>query len=291
MSRSETRRAILAYLQSHGPITDPQGHATGVLKAAISDTSAPMAFTQLVASLARSGAITRQVRGKRTYAIAVPAEASGQSAAADSAGPTVPKGTTGPTVPAEAADRGTTLAGTTGPTVPAEAADRGTPAVRVLPGGGTAESGTEPTASATGSAPGRRRPRQEHAAGGVDAAGFDDEADAVAAALLARVTKLLTSDSRPAGWARRRIDKLETQVAELERALARAQAEARTVAEQRDELQLRLERAEQNLVVVTSRLERDRPDAKRSAGGRLGPAERALLRELRGGDSRSEQVG
>lgn len=272
MSRSETRRAILAYLQSHGPITDPQGHATGVLKAAISDTSAPMAFTQLVASLARSGAITRQVRGKRTYAIAVPAEASGQSAAADSAGPTVPKGTTGPTVPAEAADRGT-------------------PAVRVLPGGGTAESGTEPTASATGSAPGRRRPRQEHAAGGVDAAGFDDEADAVAAALLARVTKLLTSDSRPAGWARRRIDKLETQVAELERALARAQAEARTVAEQRDELQLRLERAEQNLVVVTSRLERDRPDAKRSAGGRLGPAERALLRELRGGDSRSEQVG
>ena len=262
MSRSESRQAILAYLQSHGPVTDPQGHATGVLKAAVGDTSAPMAFTQLIASLARSGTITRQVRGKRTYAIAVPAEVTGHGAAGGSAGPAAP----------------------------GEGDGREAPAVRVLPGGGTTDGAAEPTASATGNVPDRRRALQEHLNGGADGVGFDDEVDAVAAALLARVTTLLTSDSRPTGWARRRMDKLETKVTELERALARAQAETRAVAEQRDELQLRLERAEQNLAVVTSRLERNRPDAKRSAGGRLGPAEQALLRELRGGDSHSEQV-
>jgi hypothetical protein len=70
MSRDRTARTrIRQFLASSGPIVDPSGYATGVLKDAIGYSGSSVAFIQLIASMDRDGEIERDIRGKRTYRI------------------------------------------------------------------------------------------------------------------------------------------------------------------------------------------------------------------------------
>jgi hypothetical protein len=70
MARDRTARArIRQYLGSAGPVEDPSGHATGLLKEAISYSGSGVAFIQLVTAMERAGEIRRTIRGKRTYGI------------------------------------------------------------------------------------------------------------------------------------------------------------------------------------------------------------------------------
>jgi hypothetical protein len=68
--RDRTARSrIREYLAEHGPIVDPSGRATAVLKDAIGYEGSPVAFIQLVTAMDKSKEIERQIRGKRTYQI------------------------------------------------------------------------------------------------------------------------------------------------------------------------------------------------------------------------------
>lgn len=70
MSRDRTARTrIRQFLASSGPIVDPSGYATGVLKDVIGYTGSSVAFIQLIAAMDRDGEIEREIRGKRTYRI------------------------------------------------------------------------------------------------------------------------------------------------------------------------------------------------------------------------------
>jgi hypothetical protein len=246
MAKSQNRQAIVAYLQSHGSVEDPSGHATAQLKAALGNTATPTAFTQLIASLERNGTIRRTVRGKRTYRI-------------DLANPTTGAQGTTPGLRSSPTPRASRVtAGDTSAPIPPKA----TKSARLVPATVLADSPDHQIFDA------------------------DVDADEIAAALLARVTKLLTAPADTAGsWAKRRIAKLESQVSEFEKALARANSQVRTISEERDDLRSRLEQAEANLTILTSRSERPVTDAGRSRR-RLGPDEQALLRELRSSRSR-----
>jgi hypothetical protein len=71
MSRDRTARTrIRQFLSTSGPVVDPSGYATGVLKDAIGYTGSGVAFIQLIAAMDRDNEITREIRGKRTYRIA-----------------------------------------------------------------------------------------------------------------------------------------------------------------------------------------------------------------------------
>jgi hypothetical protein len=95
MSRDRTARTrIRQYLRTHGAVEDPIGYATSALRDAIEYQGTEVAFIQLIAAMDRDGEITREIRGKRTYRIAlgnaevavpetprpVPAESSAQGA-------------------------------------------------------------------------------------------------------------------------------------------------------------------------------------------------------------------
>jgi hypothetical protein len=68
--RDRTARSrIREYLAEHGPIVDPSGRATAVLKDAIGYEGSPVAFIQLVTAMDKSSEIQREIRGKRTYRI------------------------------------------------------------------------------------------------------------------------------------------------------------------------------------------------------------------------------
>ena len=70
MSRDRTARTrIRQFLAGSGPIVDPSGYATGVLKDAIGYSGSSVAFIQLIAAMDRDGEIEREIRGKRTYKI------------------------------------------------------------------------------------------------------------------------------------------------------------------------------------------------------------------------------
>jgi hypothetical protein len=70
MSRDRTARTrIHQYLRTHGPVDDPTGYATSVLKDATEYAGTAVAFIQLIAAMDRDGEIAREVRGKRTYRI------------------------------------------------------------------------------------------------------------------------------------------------------------------------------------------------------------------------------
>lgn len=272
MSTSRNRETVMDYLRAHGPVTDPGGHATAVLKAAVAESASPMAFTQLIAALARSGHIVREVRGKRTFRIAAAQDSVARHEGADQ------EGGTGTPVP-DRDDTGRVLTSVRAP--------RSSRAPRT--------SRTPRTASTIeGDATSSNHADGTTLAGGATGAPADSsvDADEVAAALLAQVTRLLTdpNTNQAAGWMRRRVSKLESQVTELEQALAKARAEARQLAEQRDELQARVDRAEQNLTVLSQRLDQPRPSQSR-AQRRLGPAEQALLHQLQSQRQRPEHVG
>lgn len=70
--QSRLRQEIIEYLSTNGPVADPSGRATGVLKDAVGYTGSQAGFIQLIASMAKSGTIEREVRGKRTYEVRVP---------------------------------------------------------------------------------------------------------------------------------------------------------------------------------------------------------------------------
>ncbi|GEM_PF-4577294 len=106
----------------------------------------------------------------------------------------------------------------------------------------------------------------------------------LAATLLARVVETITAGAAQGStesdsWARRRIERLERQNAELERTLARTKAEARALAEERDALKSQLEHTAGNLALLTDRMQ-SRPTHDVLAK-RLGSDEQALLRQLR----------
>jgi len=63
------RNRILEYLRQNGSIEDSSGKATAVLKQAIGYEGTDAGFTQVVAAMAKSGLLDRQIKGKRTYRI------------------------------------------------------------------------------------------------------------------------------------------------------------------------------------------------------------------------------
>ncbi len=108
--------------------------------------------------------------------------------------------------------------------------------------------------------------------------------DELAAALLARVTRILSTPSdasEGASWARRRLDQLETRNTALQRDVARAKADLEAAVIERDSLRGQLEAAQHNLALLTERLEEPRHPQGRAAE-RLGTDERTLLYQLRG---------
>jgi hypothetical protein len=70
MSRDRTARTrIRQYLAASGPIVDPSGYATSLLKDAVGYSGSSVAFIQLIAAMDREGEIEREIVGKRTYKI------------------------------------------------------------------------------------------------------------------------------------------------------------------------------------------------------------------------------
>jgi hypothetical protein len=65
------RDLVLACLRAVGEITDPDGRASAALAEATGYSGSSMAFAQLLSGMERSGMIEREVRGKRTYRIAL----------------------------------------------------------------------------------------------------------------------------------------------------------------------------------------------------------------------------
>lgn len=255
------RNRIAAYLSNNGPIDDPDGRATALLKDAVGYSGTSLGFVQLISSMEKAGHISRDVRGKRTYRIAsvsapgsVPAPAAGYHPIAAQTGD-------GDGAPRVAIDLRSE----------AHAPD-------------AAES--HPRRGETG-VPG-------DGVGGHPQVG-DIDYDRLAAALLAQVTKAVTARTDPAqptASVRRRLDQLAARNTELEREAARARAERDAVAAERDELRSQLEAASHNLNLLTERLGTPRRP-QGGAADRLGSEERALLYRLseRSADSRREAVG
>lgn len=63
------RTRIRQVLQQVGSIEDPSGRATSLLMDAIGYQGSKVAFIQLIAAMDRDGQISREIEGKRTYAI------------------------------------------------------------------------------------------------------------------------------------------------------------------------------------------------------------------------------
>jgi len=125
--------------------------------------------------------------------------------------------------------------------------------------------------------------RADHSRSASDDAEMDY--DKVASALLVQVVQTLTQRGRGqdsgGSWARRRIERFEKRINDLEHDLLQARAESRTLSAERDELRLQLEHSEGNLAVLTERLSTGKPrDGQLSK--LLRTDERALLDQLRG---------
>jgi chromosome segregation ATPase len=204
MSQSQTRQQVAEYLTQHGPLEDAKGRATAKLMEALGYEGPVANFAQLISNMDRSGQLTREVRGKRTYRIA--AATSDLAASVD--------------------DR----------------ADE------------------------------------------VETAEMDY--DKVASALLIQVVQNLTKAPRrgenDGSWSRRRMQRLERRVDELERELSQSKAESKILGAERDELRLRLEHSEGNLALLTERLATSKP-REGHLSKLLDADERALLHQLRGG--------
>lgn len=125
----------------------------------------------------------------------------------------------------------------------------------------------------------------------------DIDYDELAFTLLARVAQILSTSqgsADPAAWAQRRIRNLEGRLDDLQQEVARAKAEAKANADERDELREQLDAASRNLDLLTDRLETPKR-GRGPAAGRLGSAEQALLYDLRSSQrssgSRSGRAG
>jgi hypothetical protein len=71
----QVRTRIAEYLANHGPVADPQGRATAVVKQAVGYKGTDAGFTQLIAAMAKAELLTRHIRGRRTYRISGVAKA------------------------------------------------------------------------------------------------------------------------------------------------------------------------------------------------------------------------
>jgi hypothetical protein len=69
------RQRVVDYLIEHGPVEDASGRATSQLKEAVGYGGGDAGFIRIVSLMAEAGEVVREVRGKRTYRIAVSAEA------------------------------------------------------------------------------------------------------------------------------------------------------------------------------------------------------------------------
>lgn len=125
----------------------------------------------------------------------------------------------------------------------------------------------------------------------------DIDYDELAFTLLTRVAQILSTSqgsADPAAWAQRRIRNLEGRLDDLQQEVARAKAEAKANADERDELREQLDAASRNLDLLTDRLETPKR-GRGPAAGRLGSAEQALLYDLRSSQrssgSRSGRAG
>src|SRR5450755_4319357 len=76
-----TRDRVMSHLAASGEIRDATGMASTALAEAIGYPGSSVAFAQLLSGMERSGLIEREVRGKRTYRIAL---GSGQALAVGS---------------------------------------------------------------------------------------------------------------------------------------------------------------------------------------------------------------
>ena len=76
MPRDTTvRQRVVDYLIEHGPVADSSGRATSQLKEAVGYSGGDAGFIRIVSLMAEAGEVVREVRGKRTYRIAVSADA------------------------------------------------------------------------------------------------------------------------------------------------------------------------------------------------------------------------
>lgn len=202
MSRNQSRQQVTQYLVQHGPVEDPTGRATAKLKEALGYEGTNAGFTQLIANMDRSGELTREVKGKRTYRITAVSDA--LSSSTDKLG-----------------------------------------------------DGPDDT---------------------------EMDYDQLASALLVQVVQTLNEGNRQRGndgsWARRRIERLESRINDLERELLQAKAESRTFAAERDELRLLLEHSQANLALLSDRVSTGKP-RQPQLSNLLGTDERALLHRLR----------
>jgi chromosome segregation ATPase len=120
--------------------------------------------------------------------------------------------------------------------------------------------------------------------------------DQVASALLLQVVQTMTEGNRQRGsdgsWARRRMERLESRINDLERDLLQAKAESRTLAAERDELRQLLEHSQANLALLSDRVSTGKP-REGQLSKLLGTDERALLDQLRGNaaDNRPGRTG
>lgn len=81
MPRDTTvRQRVVDYLIEHGPVSDASGRATSQLKEAVGYNGGDAGFIRIVSLMAEAGEVVREVRGKRTYRIAVSADAAAQQA-------------------------------------------------------------------------------------------------------------------------------------------------------------------------------------------------------------------
>ena len=62
---------VIDFLSKHGPIDDPAGRATAKFREDMDFSGSAAAFTQLIAAMENRGILSRSVRGKRTYRIAL----------------------------------------------------------------------------------------------------------------------------------------------------------------------------------------------------------------------------
>lgn len=70
-SSRQRRSQIVDHLRASGDVVDAGGRASRELERAIGGQSSPASFAQLLTAMDRAGQIRREVRGKRTYRIAL----------------------------------------------------------------------------------------------------------------------------------------------------------------------------------------------------------------------------
>jgi hypothetical protein len=238
---SEKRRQVMAYLAANGEIFDERGLAARRLGEGIGSESTAAGLAQLLAAMEKAGQIRREIRGKRTYRIALGPNADAALVAAS--------GGQGPSTAA----------------APSPAAQ----------GPATVPTGSIPAVAAAAASVASMIPPNAEV-----------DYDELALALLRRVARAmsdpntadLAASSLGTARAQRRIVTLERRLSEMERSLARANAETVRIGGENADLQARLEAASQTIDNLMGQLNQRRPGP--SARQRLDAGDIAVLDQL-----------